>query len=64
MNLSIYNLKGQNVKHLVSEQLSEGQHSVVWNGKNDNNESVSSGIYFYKFKTDDKEISRKMILMK
>ena len=64
VSLSIYNIKGQKVKQLVSEQLSAGQHSVVWNGKDNNGKSVSSGIYFYKLRTDNFEKTRKMILIK
>jgi hypothetical protein len=64
VSLNIYNIKGQKVKQLVSDQLSAGQHSVVWNGTDDNGISVSSGIYFYKLKTDNFEKTRKMILMK
>ena len=65
--LIIYNLKGQKVKQLVSNsafQQSAGQHSVIWNGKDDNGKPVSSGIYFYKLKTDNFEKTRKMISMK
>jgi len=67
VSLNIYNIKGQKVKQLVSTsagQLSAGQHSVVWNGKDDNNKSVSSGIYFYKLKTGYFEKTKKMILIK
>ena len=64
VELTVYNLKGQKVKQLVSEQLSAGRHSVVWNGKDNNNKSVSSGIYFYKLKTANFEKTRKMILLK
>ena len=64
VSLKIYNIKGQRVKQLVSDQLSAGQHSVVWNGKDENNKSVCSGIYFYKLKTSDFEKTRKMILLR
>ncbi len=64
VSLNIYNIKGQKVKQLVSEQLSAGQHSVVWNGKDDNGKSVSSGIYFYKLKVSDFQKVRKMILLR
>ncbi len=62
----IYNIKGQKVKQLVSDirQLPEGQHSVVWDGKDDNNQPVSSGIYFYKLKAGGFQKVRKMILLK
>jgi len=64
VSLNIYNIKGQKVKQLVRNQLSAGQHSVVWNGKDDNGKSVSSGIYFYKLKAGNFEKTKKMILMK
>ena len=64
VELAIYNLKGQKVKTLVNELLPAGQHSVVWDGKDDNGKSVSSGIYFYKLKTGNFEKTKKMILMK
>ena len=65
VKISIYNIKGQKVKQLVRNQLSSGQHSVVWNGRDENNQPVSSGIYFYQLKIDgnSREIN-KMILIK
>ena len=64
VSLNVYNIKGQKVKQLISEQLLTGQHSVVWDGKDNNGKSVSSGIYFYKLKTDSFEKTKKMILLK
>ena len=40
------------------------KYSVTWNGKDQNNQPVASGIYFYKLKSGDIEISRKMLLLK
>ncbi|NQV18707.1 MAG: M28 family peptidase [Armatimonadetes bacterium] len=62
--LEIFNLKGQKVKTLINGQLSAGQHSFVWNGKDDSIKSVSSGVYFYKLKAGSFEQTKKMILMK
>ena len=63
-SINIYNIKSQKVKQLVSDQRQVGQHSVVWNGKDDNEKSVSSGIYFYELKTVNHEETKKMILLK
>ena len=63
--LSIYNIKGQKVKTLINDQLSAGEHSVVWDGKDDNNKPVGSGIYFYQLRIDgNSKAINKMILMK
>jgi flagellar hook assembly protein FlgD len=64
VELTIYNLKGQKVKQLIKNQLSTGQHSVVWNGRDENNKQVASGVYFYKLKTENYEKIKKMILIK
>lgn len=64
VELAIYNLKGQKVKTLTNETLDSGNHTAVWNGRDDNNKSVSSGIYIYKMKTNDNEETKKMILLK
>ena len=63
-SLEIYNVKGQKVKTLVNDKLDPGKHFVIWNGKDDNNRSVSSGIYFYKMKAAKFTSTKKMILMK
>jgi len=60
----IYNIKGEKVKFFSFEHLTAGIHSIVWNGKDDNDRVVSSGVYFYQLKTDQFVQSRKMILMK
>jgi len=64
VNLEIYNVKGQRVKQIINSQISAGKHSVVWNGKDDNDKTVSSGINFYKFKTEDYQATKKMLLLK
>ncbi len=64
VELSIYNVKGQKIKQLVSEQLTASQHSVVWNGDNENGNNVSSGVYFYKLETNNELKINKAIIVK
>jgi len=64
LELAIYNLKGQKVKNLYSGKTDKGSYSVIWDGKDDNNIDVATGVYFYKLTTDTKTISRKMVLLK
>ena len=44
--IKIFNIRGQVVKTLVDELKGPGYYSVIWDGKNDNGEQVSSGVYF------------------
>jgi len=57
----IYNLKGQKIREYP---LLTNQSSIIWNGTDENGKPVSSGIYFYKLKTDTKSYTHKMILLK
>ena len=63
--IEIYNLKGQKVKtFLINPSTDQPINSITWNGTDENNKPVSSGIYFYKLKAGDFREVRKMILMK
>ena len=64
VTLEVYNIKGQKVRTLVNEHKDVGRYNIEWNGKNDNNQSVSSGMYFYKMKSGVYTDTKKMILMK
>jgi len=63
-SVKIYNLKGQLVRTLVNETMNAGYQKVVWNGTDDNQKSVASGIYFYRVNNAGKTITRKMLLAK
>ena len=62
--ITIYNLKGQKIRTLVNNDYSAGQHSVVWNGKDDYGKEVTTGIYLYQLTSDDFSETRKMIMIK
>ncbi|MDO9578573.1 MAG: T9SS type A sorting domain-containing protein, partial [Candidatus Cloacimonadales bacterium] len=65
VELAIFNITGQKVKQLVSEQLSAGQHSINWNGDDESGKAVSSGIYYYKLNVNGKtEAVKKCLLLK
>lgn len=64
VSIDIFNVKGQKIKTLTSSKFSVGQHTIVWDGKDDHQSSVSSGIYIYQLKSDNFSATRKMILLK
>ena len=53
VSLNIYDILGRKVRTLVSEHLSSGHNSVLWDGKNNSGNDVASGIYFYRIKVED-----------
>ena len=62
--LMVYNVLGQAVTTLVDEHIVAGEHEVTWHGNNDDGNSVSSGIYFYRLEIADYTETRKMMLLK
>jgi hypothetical protein len=64
VTLKVYNILGQLVRTLVDEEKSPGSYQVIWDGKDQSGEEVSSGIYFYKLKAEDYTETKKMILLK
>ena len=63
-SLEIYNVKGQKVKTLVNGTMEQGEHQITWDGTNNNRNSVSSGVYFYRLQSGENVINQKMMLMK
>lgn len=62
--LEIYNIKGQKVKDLVQGNLNAGKHDFVWDGKNNSNNKVASGVYFYSLTHENRSLVKKMIALK
>ena len=54
----------EKVKEIINAEFEAGKNKVVWNGLNDNNKSVSSGIYLYKISSGNNALYGKMILQK
>lgn len=59
IQLKIYDLLGREVATLVDEYKQAGNYLTNFNGT-----GLSSGLYFYKLKTDNTILSRKMMLIK
>lgn len=64
VRLDIFNILGQRVATLLDESLPAGRYEETWNGCDDHGERVSSGVYFYRLGASERQVSRKMILLK
>jgi subtilisin family serine protease len=62
--LRVYDVRGRFLRTLVDAVKEPGSYSVVWDGRDERGETVSSGIYFYRMISGDFTSSRKMILIK
>lgn len=64
IKLQVLNIKGQLVKTLLNNALQPGHYSQTWQGNNNNDNLVSSGIYFYKLQTEQSTKIGKMVMIK
>ncbi|NOZ62979.1 MAG: ammonia-forming cytochrome c nitrite reductase subunit c552 [Calditrichaeota bacterium] len=64
VTLEIFNLLGEKVRTLVNSQQNAGEHSVVWDARNDVGKEVPNGIYIYRITAAEYKSIRKMTLLK
>ncbi len=64
IKLIIYDQFDMLVITLVNEELGANHHSIVWDCRNEDGQTVASGLYYYTLKGDEYEIIREMIIIK
>ena len=64
VQIIIYSLLGQPVRTLVNSNTHSGFHTVSWDGKDNNGDILSGGIYLYRIRTANFTAVRKMLLLK
>ncbi len=64
VNISIYNVLGQEIKILVNGVKEYGYHSITWNGQDNLGKEMASGVYFARITSQGFTKTRKMLLVK
>ena len=59
VKLLIYDILGRQVAELINENLNIGSYEILFDGSN-----LASGQYIYRLITDDKILTKKMLLLK
>jgi hypothetical protein len=62
LSIRIYNTAGQLVNNLLDAELTKGNHSFVWDGKDNNGRKVSSGTYMLRIELGE-QISQKAVVI-
>jgi hypothetical protein len=62
VELQIFNIEGQLVRHLNSVYRDPGHYEFEWTGTNTYNQSVPSGIYFCRIRQNQQTMTIKMVL--
>ena len=64
VELSVYDPRGKLVVILENGPQTAGHHQTIWNGRDAKGDVVSTGVYFYRLKTNGRVLTKKMILLK
>jgi subtilisin family serine protease len=64
VTITIYNMLGQRVRTAVNGHNPAGRHQFYWDGKDDKEREVASGLYFYKISAEGGTLSKKMLMLK
>jgi hypothetical protein len=64
LRVGIYDLSGRLVRHLSSGEAEARQYEFSWNGNDDNGETVPSGVYFARVRTQNAVTTAKLMLVK
>ncbi len=64
VQISIFNSRGQLVRTLLKGDKGIGNHRIEWNGKDDNGNNCSTGIYYIRLTAGRDSFVRKAVLVK
>mgnify|MGYP001250778905 CR=1 FL=1 len=64
IELGVYDAVGRRIYAFYNGYQQAGSHNALWTGVDQNYNSVPSGIYFYRLKTETTTITKKMVLTK
>ncbi len=64
VQIMVFNMKGQKICTLLDTDKDAGQARITWNGKNDNGNSLASGIYYVHMTAGKYQATQKVVLLK
>ncbi len=64
VELTVFNVLGQEVDQIFKGLMIKGEHTLQWDGVDYNGSPVASGTYFYRLKTGQQIQTKKMILIR
>jgi len=64
VQLEVFDVAGRLVDVLVHENQTMGRHEISWFGRNQKEQSVATGVYFYRLTAEGESQTRRMLLVK
>jgi hypothetical protein len=64
VKIDIYNMQGRLVRILTDSEKPAGSHILNWNGRDDLGRTLPSGVYLYRFVSNEFSQTKKMLLVR
>jgi hypothetical protein len=64
LKIEVFNMLGRRVRTLVDCEKSAGTYTITWDGRSEDLQVVSTGVYFYRFQAGEHVQTKKMLLLK
>lgn len=64
IRIDIFDIRGEKITTLINSELPAGDNRVLWTGRNDTGQMVSSGVYLYSVMYKNSVLHGKMVLQK
>jgi len=64
VEIGVYNVAGRKIATVCDSEFSEGEHNVVWNGRDTSGRPVAAGIYFYRIDAGTHTSTKKMLVLR
>jgi hypothetical protein len=59
VSLKVYDILGREVATLLNEWMHKGLHAAYWDAR-----ECSSGVYYYRLQTENRFVTKRMVLVK
>ena len=64
VRIVVFDVSGRTVRELVTGSMSAGEHQAIWDGRNDEGEQVSAGIFFVTLKSQSLDETRTVVRLR
>ena len=64
VKLSVFDLLGREIRVMLHSSLTAGSHTLAWDGRDASGVSAPSGVYFYRLTHGDRQVTRKLLLLR
>jgi len=63
VEIFIYNLLGERIKSIIKKEQNAGTYKINWDGTNNQNQRVATGVYFYQLRSNQVKITNKLLVL-